>query len=55
MAGTSVKVTYYKKATQVYSVPQDTDAPCRRKGIDSPTTGNKHNSYAIALSTLVWL
>ena len=33
----------------MYSVPQDTDAPCRRKRSDSPTTANKHNRYAIAL------
>jgi len=39
----------------MYSVPQDMDAPCRRKGSGSPTTGNKHSRYAIALSTLISL
>ena len=35
-------------------ISEDTDAPYGRKGSDthSPTTGNKHNRYAIALFTL---
>ena len=46
----------YETATHLCILrPEDTDAPCRRKGSDSPTTGNKNNRYAIALSTLVWL
>ena len=51
MAGTSVKVR--ESNSLMYSVPQDTDAPCRRKGSNSPTTRNKRNRYAIHSSDLV--
>ena len=37
IAWTSVKVR--ESNSLMYSGPQDTDAPCRRKGSDSPTTG----------------
>ena len=35
----------------MHSVPDDMDALCMRKGSDSLTTRNKHDRYAIALST----
>ena len=54
MAGTSVKVR--DSNSLMYSVPQDTDAPCMRKDSDSPTIGTNTtacNSLVYTRLTLV--
>ena len=42
-------------ATRSFSVSKDMDFPCIGEKTKSPTTGNKHNRYAIALLTLTQL